>query len=154
MADNAERKRRIGDTAAGLVFMALGVAAFYMTNSMPVISKNTLGSAFWPRIVAIVLIVLGGVLAALGLADKREKSYFHLDASKKKNAADFFSVVGLLVAYGAVWNRVPFLFSTPIFIVLLGRVMRMRLRASILLAAIMPVVLYAIFRIGLSVMIK
>lgn len=154
MADNAEEKRRIGDAAAGLVFIALGIAAFYMTNSMPVISKNTLGSAFWPRIVATILIILGGVLAAMGLAFKREKSYFHLDESKKKNAVDFFSVVGLLLAYGAVWNRVPFLVSTPIFIILVGRVMRMRLRASILLAAIMPAVLYVIFRIGLSVMIK
>jgi hypothetical protein len=154
MAEKTEKKIMISDVVSGLLFMLVGLGVFYMTNSMPVISQNTLGSAFWPRIVAVILIALGAAQTVIGLIVKQKKSYFHLDEDKKKNIFDFFSVIVLLLFYGALWNRVPFLISTPIFIILTSLVIRLKRKIAIILAVLMPAILYLIFRIGLSVMIK
>ncbi len=145
---------RVPDLITGITIIAIGIFVFIETASMPVISENTLGSAFWPRIVATLFSIFGAMLIGSSLIGTGVESYFHLEAGKKKNASDLGVMMGLLVLYGFVWNRLPFIATTPVFILIASKVMRMSKKNAIILAILLTGLLYLIFRLGLSVMLK
>jgi hypothetical protein len=145
---------KIPDLITGIVIIIIGIYVYIATASMPVISENTLGSAFWPRIVATLFSILGAVLIVSSLIGTVTTSYFHLEAGKKKNASDLGVMMGVLVLYGLVWNRLPFIATTPVFIMIAGMVMRMSKKNAIILAILLTGLLYVVFRLGLSVMLK
>lgn len=152
-SDEATRVK-LPDLITGAVIIVTGILVFWGTASMPVISENTLGSAFWPRIVAALFSVFGAFLIVSSLFTKSMEPYFHLEANKKKNAIDLAVIIAVLVLYGLAWNRLPFIATTPIFILIAGKVMRMSKKNVIILAIFLTGLLYIIFRLGLSVMLK
>jgi len=145
---------KVPDLITGIMIIVIGIFVFFETASMPVISENTLGSAFWPRIVATLFSVFGALLIISSLFTKSTVSYFHLEAGKKKNASDLGVIMAVLVLYGLVWNRLPFIATTPVFILIAGKVMRMSKKNVIILAILLTGLLYVVFRLGLSVMLK
>ena len=148
-----EGKVQRADFITGLFVIVFALFIFAETSKMPVIAAHTLGSAFWPRIVGGALLILGIVLTVQSVTIYRTLSYFAIEEEKKENIRDLFILSGMTVVYGGLWNVVPFLVISPIYILLSGKVLRLRTLYSVLLAVILPAILYLIFRMGLRVMI-
>ncbi|MFD2180610.1 tripartite tricarboxylate transporter TctB family protein [Rhodoplanes azumiensis] len=61
---------RIGPTKnllAGLMFVGLGLGALWLSRGLETGTADAMGSGYFPRLVALLLIGCGGVLAALAL---------------------------------------------------------------------------------------
>jgi len=148
-----EGKVQRADLVTGLLTVCVALFVFAETSRMPVISAHTLGSAFWPRIIASLLLLLGIVLTVHSFTLTRSESYFSFEKGKEGNLRDILILSGITILYGGLWNGVPFLVSSPIFIFLSGRVLRLGKLATVLITVLLPVILYALFRVGLRVMI-
>jgi hypothetical protein len=99
------------DFAAGLLFAAVGVAAVVIAANYPLGTAARMGPGYFPRILGILLIVLGSALA--------------LRALKLQGAPiprwhwkPIVIVLGSVVLFGAIVNSVGLALSTVILIVL------------------------------------
>lgn len=141
------------DFFTGVLTVSAALFVLIETHKMPVIAAHTLGSAFWPRIIASIILLLGIVLIVQSFTLNRTKLYFTFKAGKEENLRDLLILSVITITYGGLWNQVPFLVSTPIFIFLSARILRLSKLPTVLLTILLPVILYTLFRIGFRVMI-
>ena len=105
------RIRHPKDFVAGLLFVAVGVAAIVIAANYPLGTAARMGPGYFPRILGILLIVLGGALALRALKLKGEA----LPPWHWKPVA---IVLGSVVIFGAIVDKVGLALSTVILIVL------------------------------------
>lgn len=154
MQKNNPGKVQYADVIVGVLLLLFCAFIYIDTGKMPVISQNTLGSAFFPRLLAGVLTLLSVLLILSGLLSKSGAKYFFLEAEKSKNLIDLLIVTFLIILYGLLWNTVPFLVSSPVLIAVLCLIFKLKIKTSLTMTVGLPLVLFLIFRNGLHVMLK
>lgn len=104
------RIRHPKDFFAGLMFVAFGLAAIFIGSSYPLGTAARMGPGYFPRILGILLIVLGAVLAVRGLRLRGEKIVF--GAPKP-----VLIVLGAIVLFGLTVTKLGLVLSTVLLIV-------------------------------------
>ncbi len=146
-------KAQYADIVIGVLLLIFCIFIFVETEKMPVISKNTLGSAFFPRLLAGILAGLSVLQIIIGFLNRSGERYFYLEKEKRKNLFDLLIVAAFIILYGLMWNKVPFLITSPLLVAVLCFVFRMKIRTSVILMVVLPIFLFLIFKNGLHVML-
>jgi hypothetical protein len=99
------------DFVAGVLFVAVGIAAIVIAANYPLGTAARMGPGYFPRILGILLILLGSALALRALKLKGEPlPGWHWRPT--------LIVLGSVVLFGAIVNVVGLALSTVILIVL------------------------------------
>ncbi len=128
------------DLIGGGIFLALGLFIFLFTFGFPTLDKGHPGPALFPRILAVLFIVFGGIVFLRGW--RGEKGGETSDAQEEDGLAspNYFNpvfVLILIVAYMALSNWLGFLITS--FLVM--SLMMIRLRVPYLRGLIISVCL-------------
>ena len=102
------------DRWVGLGLALLGLAVLWSARAFPKVPGQKLGAAFLPMLVGAGLLLCG---AALVVRSVRGRAYAHEAAAEAAQAEHFGSsavIVGAVVAYIALSERVGFLFVAPL----------------------------------------
>jgi hypothetical protein len=143
----------VADAVTGLGFFVFGLCFFLEARRLPSFDETGLGSGYWPSLVCGAIMVFGLILAVQSATKNRGARYFSLDAEKRRNIPDFFKVGGLIIVYVALWGRVPYLVSTPILFAASTLILGLDWKRSLVSAVVVSAAIYAIFRLGLRVML-
>jgi hypothetical protein len=134
------------DLLLGILSIVLLVGVFVLSASFPKPHEAQLGAAVFPRIVALILAVVGVYIAFRAL-EKKSNATVDINNAKKV----FLSFL-ILLLYGLFLKKVGFIILTPIFIVALFALMKFSNIVINLLTSILTTAgIYIVFRILLSV---
>ncbi len=107
------------DIIFGGIFVALGIFIFSQTFFYPSLEKGHPGPDLFPNLLAILLIIFGGVLilkAKSPIALKKEKE---ASSPVRKKVVNAFFVLGIIAVYVAVVDRAGFLVTSAILLFVL-----------------------------------
>ena|SRR5689334_137578 len=132
------------DFYAGLLFVAFGIAAILIGRSYPLGTAARMGPGYFPRLLGILLIVLGGALAMMALHGRGPA----LPGWKWRP----ISVVLLsVVAFGLVLTHAGLVLSTIALIVAASTASReFRPREALLSGVLLAALSVGVFVIGLK----
>ncbi len=141
---------RKGNIIISCVFIVLGILVLLRVSTFPSIGQNQItGPAFFPRLLAIILIGLSAALFISnyrGTPDERSTGLFDIYA---KNA--YITMVALL-GYLVIINIVGFIIATPILLFVLIRFYGMKNYPKVVLSSVIITgIIYGAFKLLLAV---
>jgi Tripartite tricarboxylate transporter family receptor/Tripartite tricarboxylate transporter TctB family len=141
------------DRWVGLALALLALLVLWSARAFPNVPGQKLGAAFLPMLVGAGLLLCG---AALLVRSLRARAYAH-EADAEAPAAEHFgssvAIVGAVVAYIALSERVGFLLIAPLSLLVVFLALRVRWPVSVLWAlagtALVHVAFYKLLRVPL-----
>ena len=122
------------DRWVGLALALLGFAVLWSARAFPDVPGQKLGAAFLPMLVGGGLLLSG---LALVVRATRGRAYAH-EAGEEASKAEHFGssavIVGAVVAYIALSERIGFLFIAPVCLLAVFLALRVRWRPAVLWA--------------------
>jgi hypothetical protein len=135
------------DFYAGLVFVAFGVAAITIGSNYTLGSAARMGPGYFPRILGILLIALGAILALRAL----RLNGAPIPAWKWRPT---LVVLGSVVLFGLIVNDVGLVLSTILLIVLASAASHeFRPKESVISAVLLAALAVGVFVLGLNLQI-
>jgi len=132
------------DFWAGLLFIAIGTGAIAVGASYPLGTAARMGPGYFPRILGILLIVLGAIIALNGIRVPGEPI-------PKWVWRPTLVVLGAVVLYGLIVAHLGVAISTVILIVMSAAASHeFRLKESIISGILLSALAVGVFVIGLS----
>jgi len=132
------------DFYSGLIFIAFGVGAIVIANNYPLGTAARMGPGYFPRILGILLILLGAALSLRALKLKGEP----IAAWKWR---PLLTVLGSVVLFGYIVNLAGLVVSTIILIVMSSWAStEFRLKESIISGVLLSALVVGVFVIGLK----
>jgi len=132
------------DFVAGLLFSAVGIAAIVIAANYPLGTAARMGPGYFPRILGILLILLGSALALRALKLRGAP----IPRWHWKPTA---FVLGSVVLFGAIVNSVGLALSTVVLIVLASSASpEFRPKESVVSGIALAVLSISVFVIGLK----
>ena len=132
------------DFYAGVLFVAVGIAAIVIAANYPLGTAARMGPGYFPRILGILLILLGSALALRALKLKG-------DPMPRWHWRPTIIVLGSVVLFGAIVNSVGLALSTVILIVLSSAASpEFRAKESLVSGIALAVLSISVFVIGLK----
>ncbi|MGQ9508805.1 MAG: tripartite tricarboxylate transporter TctB family protein [Thermodesulfobacteriota bacterium] len=131
------------DLIAGGLFIALGLFIFTQTSIYPSLEKGHPGPDLFPNILAILFIVFGFSLIF--------KSRKHLLGKTKpfpstpKRLSNAFFVIGIIVAYVAIVNKVGFLITSGVLLFILMKKLGVTLLKSVITSILFTLFINLLF---------
>ncbi len=107
---------RKGNIVVSIIMLILGGFVLYTTSSFPQVNGNVVGPEFFPRIIAIGLLILGGILLIQNTIIKSEDK--ELKFFKKDNMKSYLVMLITLV-YLIAMSFVGFVISSIIYLIIL-----------------------------------
>ncbi len=132
------------DFVAGLMFIAIGIAAIVIATNYPLGTAARMGPGYFPRILGILLIVLGGILALRAL---------RLQGSPlpKWPWRPTLVVLASVVLFGAIVNFVGVALSTIALIIVASAASHeFRPGESLIAGILLAILAVGVFVIGLK----
>ena len=114
------------DRWVGAALALLGLAVMWSSRAFPAVPGQKVGAGFLPLIVGVGLLLCG---AALVLRSRRDAAYAHEadDAARKpEHYGSSVVIVGAVVAYLALADRVGFLLLAPLCLAAMFIALRVR----------------------------
>jgi len=136
------------DFFAGLIFVAFGVGAVVLGSAYPLGTAARMGPGYFPRILGIMLIVLGAALALRGL---------RLQGSPlpRWKWRPTLIVIGSVVLFGLIVTRVGLVFSTIVLIVLSSAAStEFRPKEALISGVLLAALAVGVFVIGLKLQLQ
>ena len=132
------------DFWAGALFIAIGIAALVIASRYALGTAARMGPGYFPRILGILLIVLGGILAVRGLRTSGPPiPRFHWRPT--------LIVLGSVVLFGAIVRSVGVALSTVILIVSASAASReFRPREALMVGVLLAALAVGVFVVGLQ----
>jgi hypothetical protein len=132
------------DFYAGLIFIAFGVAAIVIGNNYALGTAARMGPGYFPRILGILLIVLGAALSLRGVRLQGSA----VPAWKWRPT---LTVLGSVVLFGLIVTQLGLVFSTIVLIVLSSAASHeFRPKESVVSGILLAGLAVAVFVIGLK----
>ena len=132
------------DFLAGLIFVAFGVAAIVLGSGYPLGTAARMGPGYFPRILGILLIVLGGILAVRGTRTVGPPM-------PRFRWRPTIVVLGSVVLFGAIVRIVGVALSTVILIVVASAASHeFRPRESLIVGVVLAALAVGVFVVGLQ----
>ena len=132
------------DFWAGALFVAIGVATIALGMRYTLGTAARMGPGYFPRILGLLLVVLGGVLAlrALRIAGERVPPF---------RWRPFVIVLGSVVLFGAIVQKAGVALATVILIVTASAASRdFRPRESLVVGVVLAALAVGVFVVGLQ----
>ena len=136
------------DFFAGLIFVAFGAGAVVLGSAYPLGTAARMGPGYFPRILGIMLIVLGAALALRGL---------RLQGSPlpRWKWRPTLIVIGSVVLFGLIVTRVGLVFSTIVLIVLSSAAStEFRPKEALISGVLLAALAVGVFVIGLKLQLQ
>jgi hypothetical protein len=138
------RIRSPKDFCAGLLFIAIGAAAIVIASAYPLGTAARMGPGYFPRMLGILLIGLGALLALRGARLVGAP----LSAWQWR---PLVTVLGSVVLFGAMVTHAGLVLSTVVLIVLSSSASReFRPREALVSGALLSALAVGVFVIGLN----
>jgi len=138
------RIRSPKDFCAGLLFIAVGAAAIVIASAYPLGTAARMGPGYFPRMLGILLIGLGALLAFRGA----RLAGAPLGVWKWR---PLVTVLGSVVLFGAMVTHAGLVLSTVVLIVLASSASReFRPREALVSGALLSALAVGVFVIGLN----
>jgi len=132
------------DTIAGVCFIVLAIFFMVMSLTLPKGSDDGVpGPGYFPLILSGLLVFLSLVMIVTGVVKKTSFNFF--DALFKANAAPLLQTILAITVYLVLWNLIPFVINTVVFLFSLGLIYRRTLLANVLFSSISTGLIYALF---------
>lgn len=140
------------------IFWIIAAAAVYVM-SMSIVQrasvKNTVGPQFFPKIVAVLIAVAGGMTALNGIRDvKKGVGETGSFPQERQTLLAVGSTMLLLIVYVSLLKWIGFVLASALYLFaqlcLLQTVWKKNLVKNLILAVLVAVVSYMIFRYGFS----
>jgi len=143
---------RTSDLTTGLILMAGGLAVAGYAQTFPPMPGQSIGPSLFPTVLGVGLALVGAALAASGLK-RRDTPWLVLDdwTRSPRALARVGLVLGALIAYTAVVDRLGFLITGTLLLSILFTGFGVRRRAIGLLAIGVTVAIHSCFYTGLGV---
>lgn len=139
-------KERWLDLFLGVLSIVLLVGVFIMSATFPEPHVAQLGASVFPRIIAVILAVVGIYISVSSLNKKTQRNIGISNASKV-----FISFL-ILLLYGLLLKKIGFIILTPVFIAALLFLMRFSSLVVDLLTSVLTTAgIYIVFKVLLSV---
>jgi len=136
------------DFFAGLIFVAFGVGAVVLGSAYPLGTAARMGPGYFPRILGIMLIVLGAALALRGLRLQGSP----LPGWKWRPT---LIVIGSVVLFGLIVTRIGLVFSTIVLIVLSSAAStEFRPKEALISGVLLATLAVGVFVIGLKLQLQ
>jgi len=135
------------DFWAGLLFVAVGVAAIVIAGNYPLGTAARMGPGYFPRMLGLLLVALGALLALRGTRIAGAP----LARLQWRPTA---IVLGSVVLFGAIVNHAGLVLSTVLLIVLASAASReFRPRESLVAGIFLAALAVGVFVIGLQLLL-
>ena len=135
------------DFWAGLLFVAVGVAAIVIAGNYPLGTAARMGPGYFPRMLGLLLVALGALLALRGT----RMAGAPLARLQWRPTA---IVLGSVVLFGAIVNHAGLVLSTVLLIVLASAASReFRPRESLVAGIFLAALAVGVFVIGLQLLL-
>jgi len=150
----ADRRLPMGrnDLISGGIFAALGVAIFIFTLHFPTLDARHPGPSLFPRILAILFVVFGGMIALHGWRSSRvieEKP-----AEEEGPAPNRFNpilVIILIAAFIALAPKLGFVITGTVLLTILMLKLGVSVLKSVIVSILLAAFIYTVFSKGLRV---
>jgi len=132
------------DFVAGLMFIAIGIAAIVISSNYPLGTAARMGPGYFPRVLGILLIVLGAILSLRALRFDGPR----LPAWPWRPTA---VVLGSVVLFGSIVQTIGVAFSTVILIAVASSASReFRPKEALISGVFLSALAVGVFVIGLK----
>ena len=138
---------KLSDAIFGLLLLALGAVVIAVVSSYPTIPAQRVGPALFPALIALGLVIGGLLLIARGWRDRAMVPWIRFEpwVRSPRHVAGSLGVIGSVVFYIAVVDRLGFLLTSLAILTVLFRLFGVALGRSILIAAIATFVIHFAF---------
>jgi Tripartite tricarboxylate transporter TctB family len=135
------------DFWAGVLFISLGIAAIVISSNYSLGTAARMGPGYFPRILGILLIVLGSIIALRGVRINGE-------AIPVWKWRPLLVVLGSVVLFGAIVHSMGMLISTVILIVTASAASHeFRWKEALMIGIGLAVVCVGVFVVGLKIIL-
>jgi len=145
----SERRSINWDLWTSAALTLVGLALMLDAWTFPRGVRGVPGPAFFPLAIGGSIVALSAIVGAHAW---RAPIVAYWDRTGREPILRrMLLLMALLLSYVALWNVVPFLWRTPILLILIYRLFRESWTRAVLLAAALTVALYALFEGVLSI---
>ncbi len=102
------------DFLVSILFFSFGVFVYVQSYGIKRMMKNDVGSGFFPKIIAVCIIVLAIAKLILTLRSKKVE----VASAKKSDMVGGWETILLLLGYGAIFQSAGFIISTFAYLLL------------------------------------
>ncbi|MEP7329261.1 MAG: tripartite tricarboxylate transporter TctB family protein [Betaproteobacteria bacterium] len=135
------------DFWAGILFVGLGIAAIVISSNYALGTAARMGPGYFPRILGILLIVLGAVITLRGVR-------FDGEAIPAWKWRPLLVVLGSVVLFGAIVSWLGVMISTVVLIVVSSAASHeFRPKEALLIGVALAVLSVGVFIIGLKLVL-
>lgn len=127
-----------------VLFLALGAFIFAESLGIKHMMKNDVGSAFFPKVIAVMILAVAAIRLVMALREK--------DTEAKRSGSDMkggWMTIALIAVYVLVFEPVGFLISTAIYLFLQMLVLTPAEKRKLPLLGIIsvaaPIIIYVLF---------
>ena len=138
---------KLSDAVFGLLLLVLGAAVIASVSSYPTIAAQRVGPALFPGLIALGLVLGGLILIVRGWRDRAAVPWVRFEpwVHSRRHVAGVLGVVGSVVFYIVVVDRLGFFLTALLILAVLFRLFGVRLGKSIVIAAIATFVIHFAF---------
>ncbi len=157
-------KKLKADAIAGLLCMALGAFFLIMTATnhqlsfIATTSDGVPGGGFFPYILSVLIIIMGGALVVRGLR-QADKQYVQWTPENKKNLKIMFLTVAGIVVFLIAWKITAPYFGNNAFMacvflleIYLNKLFERSWKFTLIYAVVFTLFIYLVFNLGFSIL--
>jgi hypothetical protein len=139
--------------AAGVALAGFACWYAYLTGNLPDrdVMPNTPGPAFFPTLIATLILVLATAMAVVGFRQLRSEAAGGAEPFVQREGA--YAIIAFLIYLVALTHAGFIIASIPFFAVLMYLYGGRNLAVLALVSVVVPVVLYVVFRHGFHVVL-
>lgn len=138
---------RLNDAIFGLLLLALGVTVLVVVQGFPPMPGQRVGPALFPGLIGSGLCIGGLILVVLGWQERASVPWIALQdwVRSPRHLVGFAVLVGSVVFYMLVSQRLGFILSSVIVLTALFSVLKVPLGKSLLIAIVTTLVIHFAF---------
>ena len=138
---------KLNDAVFGAVLLVLGVAVLLATRTYPHMPGQNVGPALFPGLIAAGLIVCALLLIVSGVRRHAQAPWFELMpwVGSRPHVVAFLTVVGAVVFYIALVDRIGFLIIAPLALFAMFAAFRVRWPTGAVVAVVSSLLIWYAF---------
>jgi putative tricarboxylic transport membrane protein len=138
---------KLNDAIFGAVLLVLGLAVLSVVQGYPKIPGQNVGPALFPGLIAAGLVGCALLLIVSGLRGRAENPWLEPLPwlSSRRHIAAFASVIGSVVLYIALAQRIGFMIVAPLTLFAMFCSFRVRPRSAVIIAIVASLAIWYAF---------